>query len=139
MNSWDTSKPSKVSKEIGQIVNMPKRVPPSIPQWSNFRLDTQKKLINTPIMSPVSIRKLRRVKSSNLSCHIVFLKIMTCWKIVADVVSLGISIFCLIIRLLSDNRMTGIVYSSIYIFLGLIDFIVCIIIFKKLFAYQIKR
>lgn len=91
---------------------------------------------NTPIHSPVSIRKLRQVKSSKFACHIVFAKIMTFWKIIANLLTLCFSGYWLAIRLLNGAQQIGIIYSSIYAGLAFVDLIICIVTFKKLVLYQ---
>ena len=91
-------------------------------------------LNNSPISSPVSIRQLRRAKLANY-CHIIFLKWMTLIKIATDIFSITLSLAMLIVRIMTKQNVM-IAYSIIYLALSFIDFITCIVLFRRLTDYE---
>ena len=91
-------------------------------------LQAIKKVILSPIQSPLSIRDLRRQKFRDY-CHVALLKIMTFWKCVAN--CLGLSLSGNILWMNYENHISR-VYSCTYGFLHAIDLITCIVIFIKL-------
>ena len=60
---------------------------------------------------------------------------MTIFKIIMDIISLNLAIACLAFRILHNEDMIGIIYSSVYLALSLADGINCVILMRKLVAY----